>query len=47
MPGRESRLEEGDFKALVIAAFEVFGPVLLGMLAVFALIILIIVMIWN
>lgn len=46
-PGREARLEKGDYKALVIAAFEIFGPVLLGMLALFALIILIIVAIWT
>ncbi|WP_304683946.1 hypothetical protein [Ileibacterium valens] len=45
--GKEVRLEKDDYKALLIACFQIFMPVLLGMLAVFALLILIIVAIWN
>lgn len=44
--GREAKLEKDDFKALNIAAFQVFGPVLIGSIIFFALIILIITLIW-
>lgn len=45
--GKQSTLEKGDMKALIIAAFEIFGPVLLGMIAFFGLLIWIIVSIWG
>lgn len=44
--GKEIRLEAEDYKALCIAAFEIFGPVLLAMLGFFALIIFVMSMIW-
>jgi hypothetical protein len=42
--GKEDELEENDFKALLIAAFSVFGPILIGILVFFALIILLVVL---
>lgn len=45
--GRQVELESGDMKALVLAAFEVFGPVLLGMLLFFGCVIWMLTMFWR
>lgn len=46
-PGKQTELEKGDMKALLIAATEVFAPVLLGMLAFFALLIGVLIFLWS
>ncbi len=46
-PGKETKLEKGDFPALLIASFSVFGPVLLGMLVFFAAVIWILMVLFN
>lgn len=40
-------LEKNDFKALNSAAFQVFGPILLGAIVVLALVILIFLLIFG
>lgn len=45
--GKTDTLEQNDFKALLIAAFSVFGPTLLLMLVFFALIIFVITLVWK
>lgn len=47
LEGKEDVLEKGDFQALLIASMSVFGPVLLGMLVFFGIIILIINLVWK
>jgi len=37
-PQKKAELEKGDYLALVLAALSVFVPVLLGVLAIFALV---------
>ncbi|GJM59356.1 hypothetical protein [uncultured Dubosiella sp.] len=39
-PGKVDELEKDDFKALNKAAFQVFGPIIIGAIAVLALVIL-------
>mgnify|MGYP004445835473 CR=1 len=46
-PGKQVELEKGDFQALISAAAQVFGPVLIGALLFFAIIIFIITKIWS
>ena len=46
-PEKQVELEKGDFLALLSAGFQVFGPVLLGALAFFGIIIFIITLIWR
>lgn len=46
-PGKETKLEKGDFPALLMASFSVFGPVLLGMLIFFAAIIWLLVVMFT
>lgn len=45
-PGKTSDLEKGDFTALLIAGFSIFGPVVLGMLVFFAAVIWILVVLF-
>ena len=45
--GKTDTLEKNDFKALLIAAFSVFGPTLLLMLVFFGLIIFVITLVWK
>lgn len=45
--GKVDTLEKNDFKALNIAAFQIFGPVLLILLVLFALVIFLILKVWN
>lgn len=39
-PGKVDELEKDDFKALNKAAFQVFGPIIIGAITVLALVIL-------
>lgn len=45
--GKATRLEKGDFTALLIASFSVFGPVLIGCLIFFGLLIWLIVLLFQ
>lgn len=43
----KTKLEKGDIPAMLIAAFQVLMPVVLGVWALFALVIFIILKVWN
>lgn len=45
--GAETELDSLDMKALSLAAFQIFMPALLGMLAVFAAVIFLLVQFWK
>lgn len=47
LPGKQVELEKGDFRALCSAAYSVFGPVALGAIAFFAIVIVLFLLIWG